>query len=197
MLIRPIVISGPSGGGKSTILKAVMQRFRDAFAFSVSHTTRSPRAGEREGHDYWFTTIDKMKSMISAGDFLEYAEFGSNLYGTSKKAVEDVQQSGKICVLDVELQGVRNIKKTHLKAKYILIKPPNMDVLEQRLRARNTETDESLAKRLRHAKEDADAVIADPSLFDYIIINDDLKRATDEFIAVIDDELRSFRTGAR
>jgi guanylate kinase len=97
MMIRPIVISGPSGGGKSTILKAVMQRFHDAFAFSVSRklcdkilslteqladTTRSPRPGESDGHDYWFTTIDKMKSMINAGEFLEYAEFGNNLYGT-------------------------------------------------------------------------------------------------------------------
>uniref|UniRef100_A0A914YH40 Guanylate kinase-like domain-containing protein n=1 Tax=Panagrolaimus superbus TaxID=310955 RepID=A0A914YH40_9BILA len=127
--IRPIVLSGPSGGGKSTILKRAMKDHPDAFAFSVSHTTRDPRAGEVHGSDYWFVPRPEMEQMIDKGLFLEHAQFGGNLYGTSKKAVNDVQKSGKICVLDIELQGVKNIKKTDLNPKYILIRAPSIEEL--------------------------------------------------------------------
>ncbi|CAI4221224.1 unnamed protein product [Auanema sp. JU1783] len=186
---RPIVLSGPSGGGKSTILTRAMKEYPNSFAFSVSHTTRNPRDGEKDGTHYHFTTRDNIEKMISNGDFLEHATFGGNTYGTSKRAVADIEKTGKICVLDIELQGVKAIKNSHLNALYILIRAPTIKALEERLRARNTETEESLAKRLKHAQEDLDAVANDPALFHRVIINDDLDLAYNQFIEAIKEEL--------
>lgn len=169
-------------------------------------TTRKPRSGEEHGKDYYFTTREEMERMIENGDFIEYAKFGENLYGTSKKAVSEIQSSGKICVLDLELQGVRNIKKTDLDPKYILIRAPTIDILvslgsgfvlfqlslslqRQRLNARGSESPESLEVRLKHAEEDLEAVRKDPALFDYVIVNDNLETAYQEFIEAIKDEL--------
>uniref|UniRef100_A0A671G7B3 Guanylate kinase n=1 Tax=Rhinolophus ferrumequinum TaxID=59479 RepID=A0A671G7B3_RHIFE len=154
---RPVVLSGPSGAGKSTLLKRLLQEHSDIFGFSVSHTTRDPRPGEENGRDYYFVTREVMQRDIAAGDFVEHAEFSGNLYGTSKAAVRAVQAVNRICVLDVDLQGVRNIKKTDLRPIYIFVQPPSLDVLEQRLRQRNTETEESLAKRLAAARADMES----------------------------------------
>lgn len=194
MHTRPIVLSGPSGGGKSTILTKAMKEYPDSFAFSVSHTTRKPREGELDGVHYYFTERSVMEKMIDNGEFLESAEFGGNFYGTSKKAVEDVEKAGKICVLDIELQGVRNIKSSHLKAKYILIKAPSIKALEERLRARGSETEDTLQKRLKHAQEDLDAVEQNPTLFDHIIVNDNIDSAYKQFINSISEELASVST---
>ncbi|PAV78817.1 hypothetical protein WR25_00508 [Diploscapter pachys] len=189
MVCRPIVLSGPSGGGKSTILSKAMQEYPNSFAFSVSHTTRQPRPGEQHGVHYYYTERAKMEEMIKNGEFLENAKFGDNLYGTSKKAVEDIEKTGKICVLDVELQGVKNIKNSHLDARYILIRAPTLQILEQRLRARGTEKEEAIAMRLKHAKEDREEIDKTPHLFDVIIVNDDLDRAYKEFIDTIQEDL--------
>ncbi|XP_035888678.1 guanylate kinase isoform X3 [Phyllostomus discolor] len=154
---RPVVLSGPSGAGKSTLLKRLLQEHGSIFGFSVSHTTRDPRPGEENGKDYYFVSREVMQRDIAAGDFIEHAEFSGNLYGTSKAAVRVVQAMNRICVLDVDLQGVRNIKKTDLKPIYIFVQPPSLEVLEQRLRQRNTETEESLAKRLAAARADMES----------------------------------------
>ncbi|XP_057163266.1 guanylate kinase isoform X2 [Ursus arctos] len=154
---RPVVLSGPSGAGKSTLLKRLLQEHGSVFGFSVSHTTRDPRPGEENGKDYYFVTREVMQQDIAAGDFIEHAEFSGNLYGTSKAAVRAVQAMNRICVLDVDLQGVRNIKKTDLRPIYIFVQPPSLEVLEQRLRQRNTETEESLAKRLAAARVDMES----------------------------------------
>ncbi|EYC43194.1 hypothetical protein Y032_0500g2572 [Ancylostoma ceylanicum] len=191
MPCRPIVLSGPSGGGKSTILSRAMKDYPNSFAFSVSHTTRKPREGEEHGVHYWFTDHVEMQRMIADGEFLEHATFGGNTYGTSKKAVDDVEKTGKICVLDVELQGVRNIKNTHLKARYVLIRPPTLEVLENRLRSRGTEKEEDIERRLKHAREDLEAVERNPDLFDHVIINDDFETAYRQFIAAIEEDLMS------
>ncbi|XP_032482735.1 guanylate kinase isoform X5 [Phocoena sinus] len=126
---RPVVLSGPSGAGKSTLLKRLLQEHSSIFGFSVSHTTRDPRPGEENGKDYYFVTREVMQRDIAAGDFIEHAEFSGNLYGTSKAAVRAVQAMNRICVLDVDLQGVRNIKKTDLRPVYIFVQPPSLDVL--------------------------------------------------------------------
>ncbi|XDB52862.1 hypothetical protein AB1E18_006389 [Capra hircus] len=173
---RPVVLSGPSGAGKSTLLKKLLQEHGSIFGFSVSHTTREPRPGEENGKDYYFVTREVMQRDIAAGDFIEHAEFSGNLYGTSKAAVRAVQAMNRICVLDVDLQGVRNIKKTDLRPIYIFVQPPSLDVLEQRLRQRNTETEESLAKRLAAARADMESS-KEPGLFDLIIVNDSLDKA--------------------
>uniref|UniRef100_A0A2I3SYY8 Guanylate kinase n=2 Tax=Pan TaxID=9596 RepID=A0A2I3SYY8_PANTR len=154
---RPVVLSGPSGAGKSTLLKRLLQEHSGIFGFSVSHTTRNPRPGEENGKDYYFVTREVMQRDIAAGDFIEHAEFSGNLYGTSKVAVQAVQAMNRICVLDVDLQGVRNIKATDLQPIYISVQPPSLHVLEQRLRQRNTETEESLVKRLAAAQADMES----------------------------------------
>ncbi|XP_076994036.1 guanylate kinase isoform X1 [Tamandua tetradactyla] len=173
---RPVVLSGPSGAGKSTLLKKLLQEYGSVFGFSVSHTTRDPRPGEENGKDYYFVTREVMQRDIAAGDFIEHAEFSGNLYGTSKVAVQAVQAMNRISVLDVDLQGVRNIKKTDLRPVYISVQAPSLEVLEQRLRERNTETEESLAKRLAAARADIESS-EEPGLFDLVIVNDDLDRA--------------------
>ncbi|XP_054452261.1 guanylate kinase-like isoform X2 [Anoplopoma fimbria] len=173
---RPVVFSGPSGAGKSTMLKKLMKEYDSVFGFSVSHTTRNPRPGEVNGKDYHYVSREVMLADIAKGDFIESAEFSGNMYGTSKAAVQAVQAKNLICILDIDMQGVRNIKRTDLEPIYVSIQPPSMAVLEKRLRDRKTESEESLQKRLNAAKVDIE-LSKEPGLFDVIIINDNLEDA--------------------
>ncbi|XP_053985287.1 guanylate kinase-like isoform X3 [Hylaeus volcanicus] len=176
---RPLVLCGPSGSGKSTLIKRLFEEFPDKFGFSVSHTTRTPRPGEEDGKHYYFTTKEKMQKQIEQGEFLETATFSGNLYGTSKSAVEDVQQAGKVCVLDIEMQGVKQIKQSSLDPLYIFIKPPSVDELEKRLRDRQTETEDSLQRRLSIARTEMEYGES-PGNFDIVIENDNLSKAYDK-----------------
>jgi guanylate kinase len=187
--IRPIVFCGPSGAGKSTLLKKLMAEFPKAFAFSVSHTTRNPRAGEVDGKDYNFTTKEEMVRKIEAGDFLEHAQFSGNYYGTSKEAVSDVLNSGRICALDVDIQGVINLKKTNLNPIFIFVKPPSIHELERRLVERKTETEESLKKRLDTAKVELEYEEANKNCFDHVITNEDLDKAYIELKEILKNQL--------
>ncbi|XP_074524857.1 guanylate kinase 1b [Halichoeres trimaculatus] len=186
---RPVVLSGPSGAGKSTLMKRLMKEHEGVFGLSVSHTTRNPRPGEEDGKDYHFTTREAMQEGIENGDFIENAEFSGNLYGTSKSAIEDVQAKNLICILDVDIQGVRRIKETDLNPIYISIQPPSMDILEKRLRDRQTETEESLQKRLEAARIDME-LSKEPGVFDVVIINDDLERAYEELKDILNEEIK-------
>ena len=174
--LRPVVFCGPSGTGKSTLIKRLMNEYPNAFAFSVSHTTRKPREGEKDGREYHFVTREQMIKAIENNEFLENAEFSGNMYGTSKKAVEDVLSSGRICALDVDIQGVLSLKKTTLNPIYLFIKPPSMEILEKRLRDRGTETDESIRKRLDTALRELEYE-KKGDLFDDVIVNDNLDSA--------------------
>lgn len=169
-----IVISGPSGSGKSTLLKKLFAEFAGRFEFGVSHTTRNPRVGETEGKDYFFVDKRTFEKMVKDGDFLEHAQFSGNRYGTSKMAVERVIKSGKMCVLDVEVNGVKNIKRTNLAARYIFIRAPDMEELERRLRGRGTESEESIKTRLESCREAFDYSNQSGS-YDSVVINDDLE----------------------
>uniref|UniRef100_A0A3B4AR84 Guanylate kinase n=1 Tax=Periophthalmus magnuspinnatus TaxID=409849 RepID=A0A3B4AR84_9GOBI len=173
---RPVVLSGPSGAGKSTLLKKLMKEYDSVFGFSVSHTTRNPRPGEVNGKDYHYVTREAMQAGIDNGEFIENAVFSGNMYGTSKAAVQDVQAKKLICILDIDMQGVRNIKHTDLNPIYISIQPPSLDVLEKRLRDRKTESEESLQRRLHAAKVDME-LSKEPGMFDVVIINDHLDEA--------------------
>ncbi|XP_051554021.1 guanylate kinase-like isoform X2 [Myxocyprinus asiaticus] len=173
---RPVVMSGPSGAGKSTLLKKLLQEFDGVFGFSVSHTTRSPRPGEENGKDYHYVTKEVMHASIANGEFIENAEFSGNMYGTSKAAVQAVQAKNLICILDIDMQGVKNIKRTDLNPIYVSIQPPSMDILEKRLRDRKTESEESLQKRLHAAKVDME-ISKEPGLFHVLIINEDVNVA--------------------
>ncbi|XP_007552813.1 guanylate kinase 1b isoform X2 [Poecilia formosa] len=186
---RPVVLSGPSGAGKSTLLKRLMKEHEGVFGFSVSHTTRNPRPGEEDGKDYHFTTREAMQEGIDNGEFIENAEFSGNMYGTSKAAVEDVRAKNLICILDVDIQGVKRIKETDLDPIYISIQPPSMEILEKRLRDRQTETEESLQKRLEAARIDMQ-LSKEPGVFDIVIINDDLEKAYEELKEILDEEIK-------
>ncbi|XP_062840150.1 guanylate kinase isoform X2 [Anolis carolinensis] len=186
---RPVVLSGPSGAGKSTLLKKLLKDYENVFGFSVSHTTRNPRPGEVNGKDYHFVTREEMQKEIDAGGFIENAEFSGNMYGTSKAAIQAVQAQNQICILDVDMQGVKNIKKTDLNPIYISVQPPSIDVLEKRLRDRQTETEDSLQKRLHAARVDME-LSKEPGLFDLVIVNNDLEEAYSELKSVLADEIQ-------
>lgn len=191
---RPVVLSGPSGAGKSTLLKKLMEEFSSVFGFSVSHTTRKPRPGEVNGKDYHYVTRETMQAGIDNGEFIESAVFSGNMYGTSKAAVQDVQAKNLICILDIDMQGVRNIKGTDLNPIYISIQPPSMEVLEKRLRDRKTESEESLQRRLRAAEVDME-YSKEPGMFDVIVVNDDLDVAYQELKEALLEEINMVKKG--
>jgi len=154
----PLVICGPSGVGKSVLIKYLQKRFPDKFGFSVSHTTRGPRPGEANGVAYHFSDMDTMKKMKADGKFIESAEVHGNMYGTSKAAVDSVSQAGKICILDIDVQGAKTIFEGGFfqDIKFVFINPPSLQELEKRLRGRGTETEEKVQKRLANATGEID-----------------------------------------
>ncbi|KAL4198361.1 hypothetical protein AMTRI_Chr03g139850 [Amborella trichopoda] len=170
----PIVISGPSGVGKGTLISKLMKEFPSTFGFSVSHTTRSPRCNEKNGVHYHFTDRSSMEKDIRDGKFLESASVHGNLYGTSIEAVEAVTDAGKRCILDIDVQGVRSVRASSLEAIFIFICPPSFEELEKRLRDRGTETEEQIQKRLRNARAELEQGRSS-NLFDHILVNDDLE----------------------
>lgn len=186
--LQPVVLSGPSGAGKSTLIKMLMDEFPGCFSFSISHTTRKPRSGEENGKDYHFVTRHNMQTSIENGEFIEHTVFSGNMYGTSEKSVHSVISSGKICILDVDVQGVKSIKRTRLNPRYIFIQAPSQKVLEERLRGRHSETNEGLYIRLKSAKEALDYA-QEEGAFDHIIINDDKDRAFSALKAILYDDV--------
>ncbi|KAK7061123.1 guanylate kinase [Paramarasmius palmivorus] len=174
--LRPLVLSGPSGVGKSTLLQRLFAEFPDKFGFSVSHTTRAPRPGEIDGKQYHFVTRDKFLDLIKEGAFIEHAEFSGNFYGTSFQTVREVEQQGRRCILDIEAQGVRQIKATNLNPVYCFISPPSMSALRERLQGRGTETEASVQKRLATAVKELEYA-KQPNVHDVVIVNDNVDRA--------------------
>jgi guanylate kinase len=170
----PIVFVGPSGIGKGTITKAMMTAAPGRFAFSVSHTSRSPRAGEVDGVDYHFTTRARFEEDLAAGKFLEYCEVHGNLYGTSYAAIRSVADSGRICILDVNIDGAIAISKTDFRPFIIFLRPVSFELLEERLRGRGTESDEVVRVRLQTAKRELERREEYPGLWNLDIVNDKL-----------------------
>ena len=188
---HPFVISAPSGAGKTTILKPILARI-PAIGFSVSHTTRRPRPGEINGQDYFFVDIDQFVTMRQDGDFLEWAEVHGNFYGTSQPAVMAQLASGQDVILDIDVQGARQLKdRQGLDATFVFIVPPSLAELERRLTGRQTETAESLALRLQNAKQELQAA----NLYDYVVVNDDLDQAKAMLTAIILEKRAASRRG--
>ncbi|KAF9221451.1 guanylate kinase [Gyrodon lividus] len=177
---RPLVVFGPSGVGKGTLLKRLFSEFPDKFGFSVSHTTRAPRPGETDGNEYHFVTREKFKSLLSEDAFIEHAQFSGNYYGTTLQAVRAVRSSGRRCVLDIDSQGVKQIKQTDLDPIYLFISPPDMGTLRNRLRGRGTDSDHAIQRRLSIALSEVQYA-REPGTYDYVIVNDDLDRAYASF----------------
>jgi guanylate kinase len=188
-VLYPLIVCGPSGVGKGTIIAKFMQEMggdRD-FGFTVSHTTRTPREGEIHGVHYHFVKMEQMRQQINQGDFLEYAEVHGNLYGTSWASLHDVQNQGKRSLLDIDVQGVKRIKTLDsqlLKSKYLFISPPSLQVLQERLIGRGTESAESLERRTKNAREEVEYG-AEPGNFDKIVVNESLDRAVIDFTAAV------------
>ena len=167
-----IVISGPSGAGKWTICKALLER-EDNLYISVSATTRSPRKGEVNGVNYYFLTQEEFKKKVDNNEFLEWAEVHGNYYGTPKFNVEEMINEGKNIILEIDVQGALNVKKNCEDGVFIFILPPSMEELKRRIIARGSETPESLIKRFKTAYEEINYI----SKYNYAVVNDDLEEA--------------------
>ena len=182
-----LVISGPSGSGKSSLYKAVSQRLT-GLEFSVSCTTRPPRQGERDGVDYHFIGREEFLRRVQAGDFAEYAEVHGNFYGTLKSELSGRMRRGTDVLLDIDVQGaarLRELARTddefRRSLEFIFIAPPSREELERRLRLRGTESEETLRRRLHNAEREMECI---PD-YDYLIVNDDLEEAAERFYSLI------------
>nr|XP_010923428.1 guanylate kinase 1 isoform X2 [Elaeis guineensis] len=195
---KPVVISGPSGVGKGTLISKLMKEFPTTFGFSVSHTTRAPREKEIDGVHYHFTERSIMEEEIRDGEFLESALVHGNLYGTSVDAVEAVTDAGKRCILDIDVQGARLVRSSSLEALFIFICAPSFEELEKRLRSRGTETEEQVQKRLRNATAELDEGKS-PGLFDHILVNDDLETCYENLkkLLMLDDTAANYQPTVR
>jgi guanylate kinase len=167
-----IVVTGPSGVGKGTLLRSLIRRHPELY-FSISATTRQPRPGEIDGQHYYFVSCDKFEQMVAAGEFLEWAEFAGNYYGTPRLQVERQIQQGRLVILEIEVVGARKINHTFPTALRIFMLPPSLAELERRIRDRAQDSEDAIARRLTRAK--AEIEVADE--FDVQIVNDDLETA--------------------
>lgn len=176
-----LVLSAPSGGGKTTIARKLLQVRKD-LGYSVSATTRATRNGERDGEDYHFLSRAEFERRRDQGEFLEWAEYGAQLYGTLKREIDRIFGEGRHAVLDIEVEGARQIRKNFPNSLQVFVLPPSADVLVERLKRRNTENPELLRKRLTHASEELAAVAE----YDYAVVNEDLNTAVDQVSAILD-----------
>ena len=176
-----IIISAPSGAGKNTIIGCI-RKIRPEIDLSVSVTTRTPRAGEVNGKSYHFVTREVFNEMIKAGEFLEYAEYIGEYYGTPIGPINESIKNGKNIILEIEVQGARKVMAIDPDAVTIFILPPDMAELERRLRGRGTDTEESLIARLKRAELELDERIH----YDYVVVNDDYNRAAEEILSIFD-----------
>ena len=174
------VVAAPSGTGKTSLVRALMQRMPE-LKFSISYTTRPRRENERDGHDYHFVEKPEFERMIADGEFLEHANVYGNFYGTSRGQVERVLASGDNMLLEIDWQGAQQIAQAMPERRAIFILPPSRDALEIRLRGRKTDADEVIARRLRASIEDMSHWVE----FDYVVINDDFERATTELQSIV------------
>ena len=201
------VVSGFSGAGKGTVMKRLIQKYDD-YALSISVTTRKPREGERDGIEYFFKTKEEVEAMIENDEFLEYARYVDNYYGTPRFYVEEMLAKGKNVILEIEIQGAMQIKAKNPEAVLVFVTPPSFEELRNRLVGRGTETADVIESRLRRASEEAEGMLS----YDYILVNDQVEDCVDrlhqiilserakaqrneEFINTIQQEARIFMKG--
>lgn len=184
--IQSVVVCGPSGVGKGTLIARLLKEYPNSFALSVSHTSRKPRPGEIDGVHYHFVEKEAFKNDIECGKYryVETAEVHGNLYGTREDAVFKIHDENKVCVLDVDTRGVQSLKKMNFPMRSIFVIPPSMSVLEQRLVDRHTETAEVIAIRIHNAKAQMEYGLT-PNQFDVILVNDQLDIAYSQFVEIL------------
>ena len=177
---KTFIVSGPSGVGKSTVLKQLLEGREDLY-FSVSATTRDPRPGEIDGVHYRFEDMETFREMIAENAFLEYAEYVGNFYGTPKKYVDEAMEAGRDVILDIEIMGANHVKSQRADVVRIFIAPPSWKELERRLTERGTDTEEKIEKRLVRAKVEFQAAHD----YDYFVVNNTVESAVRELNAII------------
>lgn len=182
-----LIISGFAGSGKGTIVKRLLSEY-DNYAVSVSATTREPRPGEEDGKDYFFVTKEKFEEMIADDEFLEYAQYVDNYYGTPRKYVNRMLDEGKDVILEIEQQGALQVKAKRPDALLMFVMPPNVQEIYNRLKKRGTETEEVIMKRMKQGAREAGVI----ENYDFLIINDDL----DECIRNVHDTVRCSKYAA-
>ena len=175
-----VVVSSPSGGGKGTLIERILKRVPD-LAYSVSYTTRAPRAGEQDGGDYHFVSVEEFARMRERDEFLEWAEVHGNLYGTSRRTVARETGAGRDVILEIDTQGADTVRAKMPEAVSVFILPPSFEVLRARLTARASENADSLALRLSNARSE----VARYREFDYVILNDEADRAAAQLAAIV------------
>jgi len=176
-----VIISAPSGTGKGTVIKEML-KLRSDLAFSVSATTRKPRTGEEDGIDYHFISKQQFKRMITGDEFLEYAEYVGEFYGTPAKPVNACISTGKTIILDIEVQGAKQVMSKRDDAVTIFLTPPDLEVLESRLRGRGTDSEEKLKARLEQARSE----LEEKCHYDHVVVCDFAARAAAEILEIID-----------
>ncbi len=185
-----LVVSAPSGAGKTTIVKEVLRQY-PSFGFSVSATTRDKRPGEVDGRDYHFLTRKEFEDRIARGELVEYEEIYSNYYGTLKSEVENSLRRGKDIVFDVDVNGGLSIKSRFPEAVIIFVKPPSVEILRRRLEGRGSETKEQIERRMGRVEMELEK----GGQYDYIIINDELNRAVSEVFDIINNKRKELSSG--
>jgi guanylate kinase len=177
---RLIVVSGPSGAGKSTLIREALDSVQE-LAYSVSATTREPRDGEVNGRDYTFLSREEFEKWIEEGRFLEWAEYSGNLYGTPERKVEELLESGRSVILEIELQGARLVRQNRPDAVMVFVRAPSLEVTRQRLEGRATEDSQALEARMTTALKE----VAARDEFDYEVINGDREQAREDMIGTM------------
>lgn len=180
---RVFIVSGPSGSGKSTVLREVFKR-RDRLYFSVSATTRAPRPGETDGVEYYFITEERFDAMVENNEFLEHARYAKCSYGTPRAPVEEKLAQGVDVIMDIEVQGARQVKARMPEAVSVFIAPPGPEELERRLRGRGTDSEEKIRLRLETAKTE----LLEAGHYDHVVVNDDYLRAAGELLNIINNK---------
>ena len=178
-----LVVSGPSGAGKGTICKALLNK-NDKIKLSVSATTRKPRNGEVHGVNYFFLEKEEFTTMIENGEFLEYAQIYDNFYGTPKSAIIECLEKGQDVILEIEMQGAKQIKEVYPEGVFIFVLPPSLEELKSRIVGRGTETQEEIEKRFSCAFEEINQIVN----YDYFIVNEDIEKSVNDVEAIIASE---------
>ena len=175
-----LVVSGPSGAGKGTICKALLNK-NDKIKLSVSATTRKPRNGEVHGVNYFFIEKEEFTKMVENGEFLEHAQIYDNFYGTPKAAIIECLEKGQDVILEIEMQGARQIKEVYPEGVFIFVLPPSLEELKSRIVGRGTETQEEIEKRFSCAFEEINQIVN----YDYFIVNEDIEKSVNDVEAII------------
>ena len=183
------VVSGFSGAGKGTLMKALLASHPEQYALSISATTRSPRAGEEHGREYFFLSKEEFEGLIARDALIEYACYVGNYYGTPRAYVLEQMAAGKVVILEIEIQGARKIKKQFPEAVLLFVTTKNAQVLKERLSRRGTETQEFIDQRLERAVQESEGI----EEYDYLVVNDELETCVEEIHAIIESEHRRLR----